>query len=66
MLAYAFQQLKQNNYEDIAGEKFDEIHDLFAEILIRGISYQLKSILMCTNLSLLFVVSWTSMVQSKK
>ena len=42
MLAYAFQQLKQNNYEDIAGEKFDEIHDLFAEILIRGISYQLK------------------------
>lgn len=42
MLAYAFQQLKQNNYEDIAGEKFDEIHDLFAEILARGISYQLK------------------------
>lgn len=42
MLAYAFQQLKQNNYEDVAGEKFDEIHDLFAEILIRGISYQLK------------------------
>lgn len=42
MLAYAFQQLKQNNYEDIAGEKFDEIHDLFAEILARGISFQLK------------------------
>lgn len=42
MLAYAFQQLKQNNYEDIAGEKFDEIHDLFVEILARGISYQLK------------------------
>lgn len=42
MLAYAFQQLRQNNYEDIAGEKFEDIHDLFAEILIRGISFQLK------------------------
>ena len=42
MLTYAFQELKQNNYEEIAGEEFDEIHDLFAEILVRGISYQLK------------------------
>jgi 5-methylcytosine-specific restriction enzyme subunit McrC len=42
MLAYAFQELKQNNYEDIATEDFDNIHDLFAEILVRGISYQLK------------------------
>jgi 5-methylcytosine-specific restriction enzyme subunit McrC len=42
MLAYAFQELKQNNYEDIAGEDFDNIHDLFAEILAKGISYQLK------------------------
>ena len=25
-----------------AGEEFDEIHDLFAEILLRGISFQLK------------------------
>jgi 5-methylcytosine-specific restriction enzyme subunit McrC len=41
MLAYAFQELKQNNYEDIAGEDFDNIHDLFAEILAKGISYQL-------------------------
>lgn len=39
MLTYAFQELKQNNYEEIAGEEFDEIHDLFAEILLRGISY---------------------------
>ena len=30
MLTYAFQELKQNNYEEIAGEEFDEIHDLFA------------------------------------
>ena len=32
MLTYAFQELKQNNYEEIAGEEFEEIHDLFAEI----------------------------------
>ncbi len=37
MLTYAFQELKQNNYEEIAGEEFEEIHDLFAEILLRGI-----------------------------
>ena len=42
MLAYAFQELRQNNYAEIAGEAFEEIHDLFAEILMRGISYQLK------------------------
>lgn len=34
MLTYAFQELKQNNYEEIAGEEFEEIHDLFAEITI--------------------------------
>ena len=37
MLTYAFQELKQNNYEEIAGEEFEEIHDLFAEILLRSI-----------------------------
>lgn len=42
MLAYAFQELRQNNYAEIAGEEFDEIYDLFAEILARGISFQLK------------------------
>jgi 5-methylcytosine-specific restriction enzyme subunit McrC len=42
MLAYAFQELRQNNYAEIEGEKFDYIYDLFAEILSRGISYQLK------------------------
>ena len=42
MLAYAFQELKQNNYAEIEGEAFDDIYDLFAEILSRGISYQLK------------------------
>ena len=43
MLAYAFQELRQNNYAEITGEKFDDIYDLFAEIIARGISYQLKT-----------------------
>lgn len=42
MLAYAFQELRQNNYAEIKGESFDDIYDLFAEIIARGISYQLK------------------------
>ena len=42
MLAYAFQELRQNNYAEIEGEKFDYIYDLFAEIIIRGVSFQLK------------------------
>ena len=42
MLAYAFQELRQNNYAEIEGEAFDNIYDLFAEIMVRGISYQLK------------------------
>ena len=42
MLTYAFQELRQNNYVEIEGEAFDEIQDLFAEILIRGIAFQLK------------------------
>ena len=42
MLAYAFQELRQNNYAKIESETFDDIYDLFAEILVRGISYQLK------------------------
>ena len=42
MLSYAFQEIRKNNYENINSEKFEHIHDLFAEILIRGISNQLK------------------------
>ena len=42
MLAYAFQELRQNNYTEIDGETFDDIYNLFAEIMARGISYQLK------------------------
>lgn len=42
MLTYAFQVLRQKNYEDIASEEFDNIQDLFAAILAKGISKQLK------------------------
>lgn len=33
MLSYAFQILKQEDYKQVAGEKFEKIHDLFAAIL---------------------------------
>lgn len=42
MLAYAFQVLRQKNYEDIASEEFDEVQDLFASILAKGVAQQLK------------------------
>lgn len=42
MLSYAFQELSKNNYENIAKEDFEQILDLFAEILYRGVSEQLK------------------------
>ena len=42
MLAYAFQELKQSHFEDVAKEDFERIQDLFAEILYRGVSAQLK------------------------
>ncbi|WP_127058627.1 5-methylcytosine-specific restriction endonuclease system specificity protein McrC [Veillonella ratti] len=42
MLSYAFQPLNQENYKDIAVESFDEIYDLLAAILAKGIGIQLK------------------------
>ena len=42
MLTYAFKELRHKNYEYIEGEHFDNIYDLFAEILSKGISYLLK------------------------
>ena len=38
MLSYAFRSIKANGVNDIASEDFENIHDLFAEILIRGIT----------------------------
>lgn len=42
MLSYAFTVLKQMPYKNIREEKFDNIHNLFAAILAKGIGLQLK------------------------
>lgn len=42
MLSYAFQDLQPDRKDDVAGEDFERIHDLFTSILTKGISRQLK------------------------
>ena len=42
MLAYAFDVLNQKGYEEVAGEEFDNIADLFSQILVKGMSIQIK------------------------
>ncbi len=42
MLSYAFTTLNQSNYDEIAAEEFDNMHNLFAAILSKGIGQQLK------------------------
>ncbi len=42
MLSYAFKFLEQGVYEDVSAENFDNIHNLFAAILSKGIGKQLK------------------------
>ena len=42
MLSYAFTPLNQGGYEDVEKEEFDNIHNLLAVILSKGISRQLK------------------------
>ena len=42
MLAYAFRVLKQSNYSQFATEDFENIHNLLAAILSKGVSQQLK------------------------
>ena len=42
MLAYAFRDLQEQNIVSINPEEFDNIRKLMAEIIIRGVSYQLK------------------------
>lgn len=42
MLSYAFTSLNQSNYENVATEEFDNVHNLFAAILSKGIGQQLK------------------------
>ena len=59
MLTYAFQVLKQSNYDEVKSEEFENIQDLFAAILAKGIAQQLKQglyreyISKCDNLSVM-------------
>ena len=42
MLSYAFTTLNQGGYESVEKEQFENIHNLFAAILAKGIGRQLK------------------------
>lgn len=42
MLSYAFQVLKQSNYEAVAAEEFEKVQDLFAAIISKGVAKQIK------------------------
>lgn len=42
MLSYAFLSLRQSNYAPVAEEEFENIHDMFAAILGKGVAIQLK------------------------
>jgi len=42
MLSYAFTTLNQSNFEDVATEEFENMHNLFAAILAKGVGQQLK------------------------
>lgn len=42
MLSYAFNMLKKQNYEYVSKESFNNIHNLFAAILVKGIGKQVK------------------------
>jgi len=42
MLSYAFQVLNEQGYKDIATEQFDNVAELCAAILSKGIAVQLK------------------------
>jgi len=42
MLSYAYQTLRENGVDSVSVEEFDNIHDLFAAILIQGVGVQIK------------------------
>lgn len=42
MLSYAFTTLNQGGYEDVATEEFENMHNLFAAILAKGMGRQVK------------------------
>ena len=42
MLSYAYQNLRETGFDNVAAEEFENIHDLFAAILVQGIGTQVK------------------------
>lgn len=42
MMAYAFKAIQKAGDEHLEVEQFDKLHDLFAEILVRGVGAQVK------------------------
>jgi 5-methylcytosine-specific restriction enzyme subunit McrC len=42
MLSYAYQTLNEAGFESVSSESFDNVHDLLAAILSRGVSNQIK------------------------
>jgi 5-methylcytosine-specific restriction enzyme subunit McrC len=42
MLSYAYQALQETGFDNVASEDFENIHDLFAAILIHGVGAQVK------------------------
>ena len=42
MLAYAFNVLKEKGIQSVQTEEFENIYNLFAAILIKGVNYQIK------------------------
>lgn len=48
MLCYAFRDLQEQDIVSVKPEEFDNIQQLMAEIVIRGVSYQLKKGLLCS------------------
>lgn len=42
MMAYAFRSIHNSGTDDLGTEQFDKLHDLFAEILVRGVGAQVK------------------------
>lgn len=42
MMAYAFRAIRNQGHDRIATEPFAHLHDLFAEILVRGVGQQVK------------------------
>src|SRR3954463_9768564 len=42
MMAYAFRSIRSAEAERIAAERFNHLHDLLAEILVRGVGAQVK------------------------